>query len=112
MSGRQASLPFVPLAPVVAHALDGLVTPEEFVVFVVAAITAAELGVVCDELNTLEPLHMPEAVLQFITQAQRCPVTVAHRFAVHVVGQHGQMVAHLLDRVRDVVDSAVGAGCE
>src|SRR6185437_13107750 len=38
--------------------LDGLVAPEEFVVFVVAAVPAAELGVVRDELNPFEPLHM------------------------------------------------------
>src|SRR6185437_12045566 len=66
--------------------LDGLVAPEEFVVFVVAAVPAAELGVVLDELNPFEPLHMSETMLQFVAQPQRRPVAVAHRFAVHVVG--------------------------
>jgi len=35
---------------------DGLAVAEEFVVFVVAAVSAADLGVVGDELDALDPV--------------------------------------------------------
>lgn len=53
-----------------------MVTPEEFMIFVVTAVPAAKVGVVRDKLNALEPLHMPKAMLQLIAKPQRRPVAV------------------------------------
>jgi hypothetical protein len=47
---------------------DGLPVAEELVIFVVAAVPAADLGEVRDELDTLDPLHLLEAELDLIAQ--------------------------------------------
>ena len=40
-----------------------LTVPEEFVVFVVAAMTAADVGVALDELDARDPFHLLEPEL-------------------------------------------------
>ncbi len=54
--------------------LAGLVPAEELVVFVVAAVAAAEFAVAGDELNTSEPLRMPEAVVVRSCRKRACTV--------------------------------------
>src|SRR5450759_5013346 len=62
-----------------------------------------------DELHALDPLDLLEAELSLVVQPQRGTVAERQRLTVHVVGQHRQVVAHLLDGVCVVVDALVGA---
>ena len=51
--------------------LDGLSVAEEFVVLVIAAVAAADLCVVSDELDPFDPLDLFEAELDLVTEPQR-----------------------------------------
>src|SRR5699024_256273 len=88
--------------------LDRLVAPEVLVVVVVAAGPAADFAVVLDELDALDPLHVLEPELVLVAQSHRRAMAVAQRLVVHLVGEHGQLRVHLLDRLGVVVDPAVG----
>ena len=92
--------------------LDRLSVAEEFVVLVVAAVAAADLGVVGDELDALDPLDLFEAELDLVAEPQRGAVAERQGLVVHVVGEHREVVAHVLDRVRVVVDALVGSFAE
>jgi hypothetical protein len=53
-----------------SHAVsDGLPVAEELVVLVVAAVAASELGVVGDELDSLDPFHLFEAELDLVAES-------------------------------------------
>ena len=52
--------------PLFVLTLDRLPVAEEFVVLVVAAVAAAEVGEVGDELHTFDPLHLLEAELGLV----------------------------------------------
>jgi hypothetical protein len=94
-----------PRAGLLAAGSDRLAVAEELVVLVVAAVAPTDLGEVRDELDAGDPLHLLEAELDLVAQAQRRAVAVGQRLAVHVVGEHGEGVAHLLDGVRVVVEA-------
>ena len=81
-------------------------------VLVVAAVAAADLVDAGDQLDPLDPLDLLEPELHLVAQPQRGAVAERQRFAVHVEGQHGQLAAHLLDRMGVVVDAAVGTLAE
>ena len=85
---------------------------KELMVLFIAAVAAADLCVVRDELDPLYPLDLFEAEFDLVTEPQRCAVTERQRLAVHVIGEHREAVAHVLDRVRVVVDALVGALAE
>ena len=55
---------------------DRLPIPKEFVVFVVAALPAANLGVVGGELDAGDPLHLLDAELDLVAKTERCAVAV------------------------------------
>src|SRR5699024_8502449 len=83
---------------------DRLVAPEVLVVVVVPAGAAADLAVVLDELDALDPLDVLEPQLVLIAQPQGRPVAIAEWLVIHLVGEHGQLRIHLLDRLGVVVD--------
>ncbi|KZS66328.1 hypothetical protein A4G27_23430 [Mycobacterium kansasii] len=53
---------------------------EGLVVFVVAAVATTHFGIVRDEFDALEPLHVPGAMPQLVAQPQRSTVAVAQWF--------------------------------
>lgn len=77
-------------------------------ILVVPAEAATDVGIVRDELHALEPFDLLETELCLIAESQRC--TMAERQgggSIHVVGKHRQVVSHLFDRVRVIVDTPV-----
>ncbi len=58
-----------------------------------------------DQLDGLHPLDLLEAELELVAQAERCPVDLEQRFAVHLVGEDRLLVAHVLDPVAVVVEA-------
>src|SRR5262249_5829184 len=82
---------------------------EVLMVFVVAALPCAEMGEALDELDGLDPLDHLEAQLEFVSQPERGAVQLVERLAVHLVGEDGQVVAHVRDLVSVVVQPALGA---
>src|SRR5450756_1523795 len=108
--GNPVGVPALSRLPLGAgNGLDGLPVAEELVVLVVAAIAATDVGEVGDELHAFDPLALLEAQLGLVAQPERGTVTEGQRRSVHVVGQHRQVIAHLLDGVGVVVDAFVGA---
>jgi hypothetical protein len=77
-----------------------------------AAVAAADLCEGGDELDAGDPLDLLEAELDLVAEAQRGAVAVGERLAVHVVGEHGERVARLLDGVGVVVEAPVRAVAE
>ena len=51
--------------------LDGLAVAEEFVVLVVAAVAASDLGVVGDELDAFDPFDLFEAEFDLVAEPKR-----------------------------------------
>jgi hypothetical protein len=62
--------------PGVGLMLDGLAVAEEFVVVVVSAFAASDVGKVFDELDAFDPFDEFEAELDFVAQTQRSAVSV------------------------------------
>src|SRR6185437_7905214 len=91
---------------------DGLSVAEEFVVLVVSAVAASEVGEVGDELDPFDPFDLLEAELDLVAEPQRCAMAERERLVVHVVGEHREVVAHVLDGVGVVVDAFVGSFAE
>src|SRR5215469_1979542 len=88
---------------------DGHAVAEVLMVLVVAALPGAEMGEALDELDGLDPFDHLEAQLELVAQPQRSAVQLVERLAVHLVGEDGQVVAHVLDLVSVVVQSALWA---
>ena len=87
--------------------LQGLPVPEKFMILVVPAEAATDVGIVRDELHALEPLDLLETELRLIAESQRCTMAERQGGSIHVVGKHRQVVSHLFDRVRVIVDTPV-----
>src|SRR5262249_60192550 len=84
----------------------------EFVVLVIATLPRTQVAEALDELDGLDPLHLFEAQLELIAQPQRRTVQLIERLTVHLVGEEGQVVPHVVDVVRIVVASALTTGPE
>lgn len=76
-------------------------------VVVVASVATAHLREVLDKLDTFDPFDQLEPKLYLVTQAKGRPMPERKVIVDHLVGQHRQGVAHLLDRLGVLVDSAV-----
>ena len=64
-------------------------------IFVISALTGAKVREIMDELDRRDPLHHLEPELIFAAQPQWCAVQHADGRSVHLVGEDGQLVAHV-----------------
>ena len=81
----------------------------EFVILVISALTGAKIREVMDELDRRDPLHHLEPELILAAQPQRRAVQHADGRSVHLVGEDGQLVAHVGYLVHVVVTPNVAA---
>lgn len=68
----------------------------ELMVFVVAALADAKVIIVVHELDRLYPLDHLEIQPVFAEQPKRCPVDQWQRHAIHLIGEDGQLVSHVM----------------
>src|SRR5581483_504412 len=92
--GERRHLAVLPAAPVVASdapSSDRLAVPEELVILVVAAVTAADVTELGDDLDRADPLHLLEPELDLVAQPDRRAVRDRERFAVHLEREQRQL---------------------
>src|SRR6476646_5728338 len=67
----------------------------EFMIFVISALTGAEVREIMNELNRRYPLHHLEPQLVFAAQPQRCAVQHADGRSIHFISEDREFVAHV-----------------
>src|SRR5262245_43151481 len=78
----------------------------ELVVFVESALAGAEARERLDEQYRLHPLHLFEAQLELVAQANRRTVLLWQQLTIHLVGENGLRVVHARDFVNVVEQTA------
>ena len=78
-------------------------------IFVISALTGAEVREIMNELDRRDPLHHLEPKLVFAAQPQWCAMQHADGRSIHFISEDGQFVAHVGYSVHVIVTPDLAA---